>query len=125
MGEIQTYRDLVAWQLGMRLAREAYRMTSQMPKSEQFGLVSQMRRAAVSVPSNIAEGYARGTTLEYLKHLRVARGSLAELDTQLELSISLELVANTKAMSDTLVEADRVLQGLIKGVERKAGFREG
>ena len=123
MGEVQTYRDLVAWQLGMRLAREIYRTTSQMPKSEQFGLANQMRRAAVSIPSNIAEGYARGTTLDYLKHLRLARGSLAELQTQLELSIGLEMVVNTRAVSDTLAEADRVLQGLIKSVEKKAGIR--
>jgi four helix bundle protein len=77
VAQIRTYRELIAWQLGMRLAQMVYLATGRMPRSEQFGLVNQMRRAAVSIPSNIAEGYARASTLDYLKHLRIARGSLA------------------------------------------------
>jgi four helix bundle protein len=76
-----------------------------------------MRRAAVSVPSNIAEGYARQSTLDYLKHLRIARGYLAELSTQFDLSIDLEMLTPTKTISDLLSELDRVLQGLIRSIE--------
>src|SRR5262245_3618122 len=86
-GAIQTFRDLIAWQKAMNLAKEIYRLTKAMPASEQFGLTNQMRRAAVSIPSNIAEGYARQSTRDYLKYLRTARGSLAELSTQYELAI--------------------------------------
>ena len=89
---IRTHRDLIAWQLGMRLAKNTYEITQSMPKTEQFGLTSQMRRAAVSIPSNIAEGYARQSRVDYIKFLKIARGSLAELSTQYELSIDLKLL---------------------------------
>ncbi|MGD0540623.1 MAG: four helix bundle protein [Tepidisphaeraceae bacterium] len=119
MTRIRTHRDLIAWQLGMRLAQMIYQVTRQMPQSEQFGLVNQMRRAAVSVPSNIAEGYARQSTADYLKHLRIARGSLAELSTQFELSVELKMLIQTQIVADLLAEADRVLQGLIRSLEKK------
>ncbi len=119
MAAIKTFRDLVAWQLGMKLARRVYQVTGEMPKAERFGLVDQMRRAAVSIPSNIAEGYARATTFDYLKHLRIARGSLAELSTQFELSVDLEMVRRREELPDLIGEADRVLQGLIRSLERK------
>ena len=119
MGLIRTYRDLIAWQLGMKLAKLIYRITRQMPKAEQFGLTNQMRRAAVSVPSNIAEGYARQSTADYLKYLRISRGSLAELSTQYELSIGLEMLKHDPKVADLLAEEDRVLQGLIRSLERK------
>ena len=119
MGRIRTFRDLVAWQLGMRLATAVYRMTQSMPKAEQFGLTNQMRRAAVSVPSNIAEGYARQSTADYLKFLRIARASLAELSTQLELAIELNVVSQDPKTTDLMNEADRVLQGLIRSLEKK------
>ena len=106
----------------MKLAKLVYEVTCLMPKAEQFGLVSQMRRAAVSVPSNIAEGYARQSTADYLKFLRFARGSLAELSTQFELSVELKTVAHTPKLAELtamLAEEDRVLQGLIRSLERK------
>ncbi len=81
------YRGLIAWQKSMDLCEEVYRLTDGIDQSERFGLISQMQRAAVSVPSNIAEGHARGTGKDYAKHLRYARGSLAEIETQIEIAV--------------------------------------
>ena len=86
---IRDYKDLHVWQKGMELAKQVYLLTNRFPSEEKFGLVSQMRRAAVSVPSNIAEGQARNTTGEFVQFLSHAEGSAAELDTQLRLSIAL------------------------------------
>jgi four helix bundle protein len=83
---VKSFRDLDAWRLGLELAEKIYECTGSFPKSELFGLTSQMRRAAVSVPSNIAEGRTRSSTKEFLQFISIARGSLAELVTQLELA---------------------------------------
>jgi four helix bundle protein len=83
------YRQLVVWQKGMELAKLIYGITRKFPGEERFGLVSQMRRAAVSIPSNVAEGQARHTTKEFVQFISHAEGSLAELDTQLRLGIDL------------------------------------
>jgi four helix bundle protein len=88
-GKILHYKQLKVWQKGMELAKLIYKLTARFPAEEKFGLVAQMRRAAVSVPSNIAEGQARHGTGEFLQFLSHASGSLAELDTQLQLSIDL------------------------------------
>lgn len=80
------YKDLKVWQRGMDLAQAIYMLTSRFPKSQEYGLAVQMRRASVSVPSNIAEGYGRNATGEYRHHLCIARGSLLELETQVILS---------------------------------------
>ncbi len=87
-----------------------------MPADERFGLTNQMRRAAVSVPSNIAEGYARQSRNDYVRFLRVARGSLAELMTQYELATTMDMINPSDALRDLLAEVDRVLQGLIRSV---------
>ena len=118
-GPIKTHKDLIAWQLGMKLAKEIYGWTQGMPREEQFGLTNQMRRAAVSIPSNIAEGYGRQTTLDYLKFLRQARGSLLELSTQAELTISLEMLKPDPRLTAMIEEEDRVLQGLIRSLQNK------
>ena len=86
---IRDYKDLHVWQKGMQLAKEIYLLTGKFPSEEKFGLVSQMRRAAVSIPSNIAEGQARNTTGEFVQFISHAEGSAAEVDTQLRLSIKL------------------------------------
>lgn len=88
-GPIKDYKDLLVWQKGMELAKQIYQFTAGFPTEEKFGLVSQMRRAAVSIPSNVAEGQARNTTGEFIQFISHAEGSLAELDTQLRLSIQL------------------------------------
>ncbi|HEU4664889.1 MAG TPA: four helix bundle protein [Dokdonella sp.] len=87
------HERLDVWQDAMSLVEAVYRLTARFPENERFGLVSQMRRAAVSVPSNIAEGAARRSTLEYLRFLSIARGSLSELDTQIQIAARLELAA--------------------------------
>jgi four helix bundle protein len=119
MAGIRTHRDLIAWQKAMQLVRLIYQATVRMPESERFGLTNQMRRAAVSIPSNIAEGYARQTTIDYIKFLRAARGSLAELSTQCEIAMSLAMLPPNAQLTDLLNETDRVLQGLIRSLENK------
>ena len=93
----RSYRDLLVWQKGIHLAKLLYPLTATLPAEERFGLVSQIRRAAVSVPSNIAEGQARHTTGEFIQFISHAEGSVAELDTQLYLSVELGLVAPEQA----------------------------
>ena len=90
---IENFRDLRVWQAGMILVEDIYRLTQRFPPEEKFGLVSQMRRAAVSIPSNIAEGHVRESTKEYLQHLSIAQASLAELQTQLEISQRLQFLS--------------------------------
>jgi four helix bundle protein len=94
-----------------------------MPESERFGLTNQIRRAAVSIPSNIAEGHGRQSRPDYLKFLRIARGSLAELMTQIELALSLRMVAPNSLLQTLLEEEDRILQGLIRSLERKSNAK--
>lgn len=92
-----SYRDLLVWQKGMLLARAIYGLTAAYPAEERFGLIAQMRRAAVSIPSNISEGQARHTTGEFVQFVSHAEGSVAELDTQLQLSEDLGYCRNGAA----------------------------
>src|SRR6267154_2645940 len=110
----QNYKDLVVWQKGIALAKATYRLTSKFPSEEKFGLVSQMRRAAVSVPSNIAEGQARHTTGEFVQFISHAEGSVAELETQLLLGCNLGLATSeeSKPILDLLDEVRRMLNAL-------------
>ncbi len=83
---LKNYRDLKVWQKSYRLCLDLYRITKKYPKEERYGLTSQIRRSAVSIPSNIAEGYGRKTTADYLRSLYIAYGSVCELETQVLLS---------------------------------------
>jgi len=105
----------------MDLGLEVYALTKRLPESERFGLVSQLRRAAVSVASNIAEGYGRGTTADYIRFLRGARGSLYEIDTQALFCVRLEYVpADTYTpILDRINECGRILAALIRSLEDK------
>lgn len=94
---LQTYRDLEVWQVSMELVEAVYRLTKLLPSGEKLGLVSQMRRAAVSVPCNIAEGYGRSHRGDYVRHLSIARGSAMEIDTQLSIIVRLEYIAREQA----------------------------
>ncbi len=110
----QGFRDLVVWQKGIELAKLTYSITRNFPTDEKFGLVSQMRRAAVSIPSNIAEGQARHTTGEFVQFISHAEGSVAELFTQFHLAVELGFLAPdlaTNALS-LLEEERRMLNGL-------------
>ncbi|HEY8692428.1 MAG TPA: four helix bundle protein, partial [Chloroflexota bacterium] len=93
VGEVRSFRDLRVWQAGMDLVESSYRLTQGFPNSELYGLVSQIRRAAVSVPANIAEGYVRESTREYLQHLSIAQGSLGELETHFEIAARLAFLS--------------------------------
>jgi four helix bundle protein len=119
MAIVRTFRDLIAWQRSMELARAIYRETQAMPTTEQYGLTIQMRRAAISIPSNIAEGHGRQSRADFLKYLRISRGSLMELDTQLELATTMSLIPTSDATLALLRETDRILQALIRSLEQK------
>jgi four helix bundle protein len=111
------YKDLLVWQKGMALAKMIYKLTQKFPAEEKYGLTSQLRRAAVSVPSNIAEGQARRGTNEFLQFLSIAEGSLAELETQLLLSVELSFAQQTD-IDSPLQEIDE-LQKMIVALKRK------
>jgi four helix bundle protein len=118
---LKNYRDLKVWQKSYRLCLDLYRITKKFPKEEIYGLTSQIRRAAVSIPSNMAEGYGRKTTADYLRFLYIAYGSICELETQLLLSSDLNYVnkENLKALRDDTEEVERMLKALIKSLENK------
>ena len=101
---LKSYNELEVWQLAMSLAEDVYGVVANFPKDEQFALCSQLRRAAVSVPSNIAEGFGRETTKDFLHFIAVARGSLYEMRTQIELARRLGYVENPESVLD---KADR------------------
>jgi four helix bundle protein len=114
---VEGYEDLVVWQKGMLLAKKTYQLTRTFPSEEKFGLVSQMRRAAISVPSNIAEGQARHTTREFVQFLSHAEGSVAELNTQLLLSV--ELGFCSKDQTREPIELARELRRMLNALRRK------
>lgn len=113
------YRELKVWQLGVDLALEVYRVTADFPKSEVYGLTSQLRRAAVSIPSNIAEGHARKTQREMQRFANIAKGSLAELETQLIIAGELGYVSEIalRKILQTTEQESRMLSGLLKSIQ--------
>ena len=115
------HRDLIAWQKAMKLTVAIYRATAAFPRAEVFGLTAQLRKAAVSVPSNLAEGSARRTSADFLSFLHIARGSQAELDTQLRLALFLGYLPENTG-TDLLAQTDevgRLLTAVIHGVRRR------
>jgi len=120
MSRPKSYRDLIVWQKAMGLARQAYTLTSGLPKSEAYGLLAQVRRAAVSIPSNIAEGHGRLTDLQFRHFLGNARGSLCELQTQVELAADLGYLDKKKIqiVMDQRAEVGRLLNGLITSLRQ-------
>ena len=120
-----TYRDLVVWQQGLTLVEECYRLTRAFPKSELFGLTSQLRRAAVSIPANVAEGHCRRETKPYGHHVSIAIGSHGELETLIELACRLGfLSASDKAGVMKLADSvGRLLSGLHRSLKRKIAQR--
>ena len=118
---VRSHRDLIAWQKAIDLAEACYLLTSQFPKDELYGLTSQTRRAAVSVAANIAEGYGRQTKPAHLSFLRIARGSLRELETHLIIAdrIRLAEAAPLAALLEKCDEQARILHALIEKLERQ------
>ena len=118
----RSYKDLLVWQKGISLAKLAYKLTQSFPSAEKFGLIAQMRRASVSVPSNLAEGQARHTTGEFIQFISHAEGSLAELDTQLILSIELQFCRAANA--DPAFELIGELRRMLNVLRRKLAARQ-
>lgn len=113
----QNYRDLIVWQKAIDLVTEIYRLTRDFPKEELYGLTSQIRRSSVSIPSNIAEGQARLTPGEFRQALGYARGSYAELDTQLMIAVKLGYLPSAEPITSRLHEIGRMLNALIASVK--------
>jgi len=115
VGAIKTYRDLLIWQKGIGLVKEVYQRTGAFPSHELFGLTSQMRRAAVSFPSNVAEGQARRHTKEFVQYLYQALGSLAELETQVIIAGELGYVSaeEVERLTDLIMELHRMTGRLV------------
>ena len=118
---LKSYRDLEAWKRALLLVADVYRVTRQLPTDERFGLTAQMRRAAVSVTSNIAEGYGRSTRGEYLNHLSIARGSLYELESLCEVCqvLSLLTTEDLTTVGQNLIHVRRLLRRLIEALRRE------
>ena len=118
--EIRSYKDLHAWQLAMGLAEVCYNQTKAFPAAEAHGMTSQIRRAAVSIPANIAEGYGRESTGSYVQFLRVAQGSLKELETLVLLCGRVDLIGAQTAASllETAESVSKMLRNLIRSLQR-------
>jgi four helix bundle protein len=118
---VQSYRDLVVWKKSMTLVLDVYRSTQAFPKPETYGLVAQLRRAAVSVPSNIAEGQARLSTAEFKQSLGHARGSLMEVETQILISQELGYLEHDQSekLLSASAEVGRILNGLLNSLVRE------
>jgi four helix bundle protein len=117
---VKRYNDLIAWQKAMDLVEQIYKITRSFPKEELYGLTSQVRRAAISVPSNIAEGHCRNGRREFVHHLSIALGSLGEVETQLILAHRLGYLADSAAVLEMASETGRLLVGLMHSLERHA-----
>ncbi|MBP3712332.1 MAG: four helix bundle protein [Bacteroidaceae bacterium] len=118
---METHKDLRVWQQSIEMVTSIYLLTRSFPKEELFGLVSQLRRAAVSVPSNIAEGYARSTDKEKLHFLRISSGSMSEIETQLMLCLNLEYIEMDKyeELSETVTSVWKQLNSLISSIKKR------
>jgi four helix bundle protein len=116
------YSDLVVWQKAMDLVTEIYKITATFPSEEHFGLSSQARRAAVSIPSNIAEGHGRKATGAYINHLSIAYGSLMELETQMQIALRLNFVG-TDEISTLLAQTNEIGK-MLNGLKRSLSVKE-
>lgn len=120
--KVRHYQELIAWQKAMDLVADIYTSTKSFPREEIYGLTSQLRRAAVSVPSNIAEGQGRRTTADFIRHLSIAYGSLLELETQVIIATRLNYLSQKTCgdVIDKASEVGRILNGLISSLAKRA-----
>ena len=118
---LKNYKELNVWQKSYKLCLHIYKVTKRFPKDEMYGLTSQIRRSAVSIPSNIAEGYGRKTTLEYVRFLYIAYGSVCELETQTMISGDLDYVEKKglQELKEEIGDVERMLKAMIKSLENK------
>lgn len=123
---MSNYRELLVWQKAMQVAKETYMVVKKLPKTEIYVIGDQMRRAAVSIPSNIAEGYGRLSDKELFRFLMIARGSKAELETQLQLCIDIEFLSkeDTALLSSYLDELGKIMFSFMKTIQRKINTTE-
>lgn len=119
---MKTYRDLLVWQKSIQLVKHVYKVTNDFPSSERFGLISQMQRAAVSIPSNIAEGRLRTTDKNFIQFLSIALGSCAELQTQVVISYEIGYVNSStlQALQNEIDEIMKMVTGLAKKLKANA-----
>ena len=116
MGVVKTYNDLIVWQKAMQLVTDIYLITKKLPKEEIYGLTSQIRRSCISIPSNIAEGFGRNSTNDYIRFLQITNGSLYELQTQLRICTNLKYFSNEtyNKIYEQSREIERMLSSLIR-----------
>lgn len=119
MAKLNTYKELLVWQKAVRLTADVYQICIALPANERFGLESQIKRSAVSVPSNIAEGWGRQSRKSYVQFLKIARGSLCELETQLFVAKELNLLTDIKLLEEQISEISKMLNSLITKLESK------
>jgi len=119
MGEIKGHKDLEVWKRSMTLVTTLYKVTQVFPKEEIYGLTNQMRRAAVSVPSNIAEGAARASVKEFIQFLHIALGSLSELETQIMIAGNLGFIEDTNELTGEIGILRKLLNGLIYSIKKR------
>ena len=124
MTTIKSYQDLIVWQKSQNLALSIYLLTNDFPKEEKYGLTSQLKRASVSIPTNIAEGYNRKTTKDYIHFLYISRGSCAEVESLLHLCYGLKLIDQKKlaVFQMQISEIGKLLNGLISALIRKIQY---
>lgn len=113
---MKSYRDLIVWQKSVDVVTLVYKLMKQFPDDEKYGLTSQIKRSSVSIPSNIAEGYGRNYTKDYARFLQIARGSLFEMQTQLQIAVNLCFINNgdLKEIKNLSIEIEKMLNVLIK-----------
>jgi len=118
---LKNYKELKVWQKSYGLCLKIYRITAKFPNEERYGLTSQIRRSVVSIPSNIAEGYGRKTTKDYIRMLYISYGSVCELETQILLAGDLDLIekGELRTLNKDIAEIERMLKSLIKSLENK------
>lgn len=114
-----SYRDLNVWQNAMNLVEDVYKITANFPKEEKYGLISQIRRCSVSIPSNISEGFMRKSTKEYIQFIYISLGSLGELDTQMEIAVRLKFMESQKEFNEKLLLIRKQLYGLVKSLKTR------
>jgi four helix bundle protein len=119
MNAIRSFRDLFVWQKSMKLVTDVYKISSDFPSRETYGLTSQIRRCVISIPSNIAEGYGRNSTGDYKRFLQIAVGSLFEFQTQIEIAFNLDYISKESfdEIIQTCNELDKMLYSLIQKIK--------
>ena len=120
MTNIKTYKDLLIWQKGIAIVKTVYQLCEELPKDEIFGLQSQMKRSSISVTSNIAEGYGRNYTQNYIQYLRMARGSLLEMERQVIISNELNFIRDKafQYLQGLITEENKMLNAFIKSISK-------